>query len=108
VNAANRQAQEILDSAQRDANNIRMSAMQYTDDILAHTASAIGDSISSISAQNENLIMTLQNCYDVLNGNRSELRPSLQQDDGYTEPEEDDFGGLPDDFEIRVADEDPQ
>ena len=109
VNAANQQAQGILDSAQRDANNIRMSAMQYTDDLLAHTASAIGDSISGISSQNESLIMTLQNCYDVLNQNRSELRPTLAQDDGYAPVQDDGFAAdLPDDFEVTVSDEDPR
>ena len=31
----NQQAQEILDNATNDANNIRMGALQYTDDMLA-------------------------------------------------------------------------
>lgn len=34
VMIATKQAQEILDNATNDANNIRMGAMQYTDDIL--------------------------------------------------------------------------
>ena len=32
----NQQAQEILDNATNDANNIRMGALQYTDDMLAN------------------------------------------------------------------------
>ncbi len=32
INAANKQAQEILDSATQDANSIRLSAITYTDD----------------------------------------------------------------------------
>ena len=38
INAANRQAQEILDSATQDANAIRLSAITYTDDLMASIA----------------------------------------------------------------------
>ena len=41
INAANRQAQEILDSATQDANSIRLSAITYTDDMMANIGSVL-------------------------------------------------------------------
>ena len=38
VNQANAQAQSILDAATTDSNNIRLSAISYTDDMLANMA----------------------------------------------------------------------
>ena len=41
INAANKQAQEILDSATQDANSIRLSAITYTDDMMANIGSVL-------------------------------------------------------------------
>ena len=52
LESTNQQAQEIMDNATTDANNIRMGALQYTDEMLAnlekimsHTIDAAGDEI---------------------------------------------------------------
>ncbi len=79
VMIATRQAQEILDNATNDANNIRMGAMQYTDDILRNLESTISHSIDSAKARHESYISTLQGFLDVVTTNRAELNPSVDE-----------------------------
>ena len=79
VNSANLQAQEILDSAQQDANNIRMSAISYTDEILASLSGTIGETMAEVSEKNAALINTLQQYHDVVNQNRRELSPNMDE-----------------------------
>ena len=45
INAANKQAQEILDSATQDANSIRLSAITYTDDMMANIGSVLNQTL---------------------------------------------------------------
>ena len=45
INAANKQAQEILDSATQDANSIRLSAITYTDDMMANIGSVLNTTL---------------------------------------------------------------
>jgi vacuolar-type H+-ATPase subunit H len=80
VNAANQQAQEILDSAQQDANNIRMSAISYTDEILSNLSDIISNTMADVSSKNAALIDTFKQCHDVVNQNRRELSPSMEDD----------------------------
>ena len=94
VTAATEQAQQILDNATRDANDIRIGAMQYTDDLLANAESIIGHTLDSYTAKYDGLINSLQECFDMVRNNRSELEiPEQPQPDAneYVEPEEDDF-----------------
>jgi cell division septum initiation protein DivIVA len=72
---ATNQAQEILDNATIDANNIRLGAIQYTDDMLANLQGIISHTMSSHTAKFENLMKSLQDCYDIVNANRVELAP---------------------------------
>ena len=51
VMIATKQAQEILDNATNDANNIRMGAMQYTDDILRNLENTISHSMDAAKAR---------------------------------------------------------
>ncbi len=81
---ATKQAQEILDNATIDANNIRMGAIQYTDDMLANLEGIISHAIDINTAKYENLIKSLQSCYDIVNNNRTQLAP--QDEDN--QPEE--------------------
>ena len=81
INAANKQAQEILDSATQDANSIRLSAITYTDDLLANAESIIGHTLDSYTTKYDGLINSLQECYDTVRSNRSELE--VPSDDGY-------------------------
>lgn len=78
---ATNQAQEILDKATIDANNIRYGAIQYTDDMLANLQGIISHSINTSTAKFENLVKSLQDCYDIVNANRVELVPQEVEED---------------------------
>lgn len=73
VTAATEQAQQILDNATRDANDIRIGAMQYTDDLLSNAESIIGHTLDSYTTKYDGLVNSLQECYDRVRNNRSEL-----------------------------------
>ncbi|MEE1114720.1 MAG: ATPase [Eubacterium sp.] len=75
VNAANQQAQDILNSAQQDANNIRTSAISYTDQLLANISSIMGNTIAEVGEKYTAFSSSIQNYYDLVNQNRSELAP---------------------------------
>ena len=79
VTMATKQAQEILDNATNDANNIRMGAIQYTDDILKNLEEIIGHAMETTQARTDNLMKSLQSCYDLVNTNRNELRPEEEE-----------------------------
>ena len=82
VTAATDQAQEILDNATRDANDIRIGAMQYTDDLLANAESIIGHTLDSYTTKYDGLVNSLQECYDMVRNNRSELEIPEQSSQG--------------------------
>lgn len=73
VTAATDQAQEILDNATNDANSIRIGAMQYADDLMANAESIIGHTLDSYTTKYDGLVNSLQECYDMVRNNRSEL-----------------------------------
>lgn len=93
VTAATEQAQEILDNATRDANDIRIGAMQYTDDLLANAESIIGHTLDSYTTKYDGLVNSLQECFDMVRNNRSELEipdqsaSGLEAEYGTPEPE---------------------
>lgn len=70
---AQRQADEILTRATNDANEIRTGSIQYTDEMLETLQTVIGNTIDSAGAKYGALLKTLQECFDVLSNNRSEL-----------------------------------
>ena len=57
INAANKQAQEILDSATQDANSIRLSAITYTDDMMANIGSVLNTTLEDAGAKYKTLIL---------------------------------------------------
>ncbi len=75
VTMASQQAQEILDNATIEANNVRMAAMQYMDDMLAHLENILISSTQSATANYESLIGSLNQYKDIIQSNRSELHP---------------------------------
>ncbi|MGN0341522.1 MAG: ATPase [Roseburia sp.] len=75
VMIATKQAQEILDNATNDANNIRMAAIDYTDNSLKGVEEILTRSISNYKTRYESLINSLQESLDVVVANRSELVP---------------------------------
>lgn len=75
VTMASRQAQEILDNATIEANNVRMAAMQYMDDMLANMENIVSSTIQSSTANYDKLLSTLNQHKDIIQSNRSELNP---------------------------------
>ena len=82
ANATN-QAQALLDNATVDANNIRLGAIQYTDDLLANAESIIGHTLDSYTTKYDGLINSLQECYDTVRSNRAELEIPDEDMDGF-------------------------
>ena len=85
VSIATKQAQEILDNATNEANNLRMSAMAYTDSQLKSIEDILTGSIEASKKNYESLINSLQHFEDVVASNRAELFPP--EEDKATEPE---------------------
>ena len=79
INAANKRAQEILDSATQDANSIRLSAITYTDDMMANIGTVLSDTLEDAGGKYKGFIDALQSCLDVVNQNRQELAPQTAQ-----------------------------
>lgn len=79
INAANKQAQEILDSATQDANSIRLSAITYTDDMMANIGNVLNVTLEDAGAKCKEFVDSLQNCLEVVNHNRQELAPQTAQ-----------------------------
>lgn len=73
VRMATDQAQTILNNATNDANEIRTGAIQYTDDLMANAENIIAHTLDSYATKYDGLIGSLQECYDVVRRNRSEL-----------------------------------
>lgn len=97
INNANKQAQEILDSATQDANSIRLSAISYTDDMMANIESIINQSLDDAGMKYKMFIDSLQECAAVISHNRQELAPQTAQAAAmssaaaYQESQEEDF-----------------
>ena len=79
INAANKQAQEILDSATQDANAIRLSAISYTDEMMAGIADVLNQSLEDAGGKYKAYMEALQGCLEVVNHNRQELAPQTAQ-----------------------------
>ena len=77
VTAATAQAQQILDEATMDANNIRLSAISYTDDMMANMEQILATAINESGEKYKNYLTSIQSCYDVVRQNRSELAPQV-------------------------------
>ncbi len=75
VTMATRQAQEILDNATMEANAVRMSAMQYMDDMLANLENVIASSVQTARADYDSLIGNLNHYHEIVQSNRAELNP---------------------------------
>ena len=67
------QAQDILDRATEEANQMRYSAVQYTDDMLTNLQYIIEHSIESNRAKYDNLMSALDKELNVVISNRREL-----------------------------------
>ena len=89
------QAQAILDHATEEANQMRYSAVQYTDDMLANLQRIIEHSIDSNRAKYESLLSALDKDLNVVISNRNELA-GIGTDEEPEQPEDDAAAGLQD------------
>ncbi len=80
IEQASAQAQAILDNATEDANNIRLGAMQYTDDMLEKLQYIIEHSIKDNKEKYNSLISGLEGVLSVVNNNRNELHSDEQEE----------------------------
>ena len=78
VMIATKQAQEILDKATNDANQIRMGAIDYTDELLRNLEVILNGAIEGSKARYDNLIAGLNNSLQVVMANRAELMPQTE------------------------------
>ena len=78
VMIATKQAQEILDKATNDANNIRMGAIAYTDELLRNLEVILNGAIEGSKARYDNLIAGLNSSLQVVLANRAELMPQTE------------------------------
>ena len=76
---AKAQAQEILDKATVDANNYRLAAIQYTDEMLGNLSKIIQHTSETAAAKYENFVTSLNNCLEVVEMNRRELAPQHKE-----------------------------
>ncbi len=80
VEDASAQAQQILDNAVNDANDIRMGAMQYTDDILANLQNIITHTMENITIKYDSFMKSLNTSLEVVIANRNELAPAQEEE----------------------------
>ena len=72
---AQKNAQEKIDRATEDANNIRMGAIAYTDELLANIQTILANSIETTRNRNETFLATMQTYLDTVDANRASLVP---------------------------------
>ena len=80
VEEASAEAQQILDHAVNDANDIRIGAMQYTDEILANLQNIITHTMENITIKYESFMKSLNNILEIVIANRNELIPPQEED----------------------------
>ena len=79
VELATKQAQEILDNATTEANNVKIAAMQYTDDILANLGNIITHSIEVSTNDYNTMLANLRQIDSIVSANRTELNPPVEE-----------------------------
>ncbi len=76
VLAATNKGQSIVDEANQFASIIQGNALQYVDNLLQNMEGIIINAIDTTKARSDNLMASLQDCFQTINANRREL---LQQ-----------------------------
>ena len=76
IAVASQQAEGILDKATTEANEIRTSAIAYTDSLLNNIQEILVTSMDTTRARNEKFLTTMQGYLDTVIKNRMELSPS--------------------------------
>ena len=76
VSLAQKQAQEIMDEATNDANEIRMGAIAYADRMLKAIEDLLAGSQNIFKTNFAQLSTSMQKTLDVVTANRAELAPA--------------------------------
>ncbi len=82
VNDAIARGQEIIDNATLEANEYRTSAMAYTDSLLAQVEDVVGHYIGLTNNKYDEMMGSLQECYELVRANRAELLHTSVDDTG--------------------------
>ena len=90
IEDTNTQAQELIDKATSDSNNIRLSAISYTDEMLENLEKIMTRTIDSAGQKYNNFMNSIQSCLDIVNKNRQELNPDAAPS-SYSSFDEDEF-----------------
>jgi len=77
---AQKNAQETIDRATEDANNIRMGAIAYTDELLANIQTILANSIETTRTRTDQFLSTMQVYLDTVDANRASLVPDSLND----------------------------
>ena len=85
VQEATNQAQQILDSATEDANNIRMGAIQYTDEMLSNMQRILANTVEDARIKYDGFAKSLNHTYTMIQNNRNELLPPETSQPDYGE-----------------------
>ena len=90
VQQANYQAQAIVDAAVNDANGIRQSSIQYTDDMLRSLQTIINHSMEGANGRFDAFMASMQSSYDIVSSNRNELSGGIvrQEEQEIQQPEQ--------------------
>ncbi len=75
-------AQEIIDDATIEANELKTSAMQYTDSLLSQVEEIVGTYMGTTNTKYDEMMKSLHECYDVVRANRQELIETAVDDSG--------------------------
>ena len=86
VMLATKQAQEILDKATNDANNIRMSAISYTDGLLKNLEVILNQAVGNSKTRFEALLNDLNHSLQIVVANRAELMPEVPEEEPVPTP----------------------
>ena len=90
VQQANYQAQAIVDAAVNDANGIRQSSIQYTDDMLRSLQTIINHSMEGAKGRFDAFMASMQSSYDIVSSHRNELSGGIvrQEEQEIQQPEQ--------------------
>ena len=83
-----------------NANSIRLSAITYTDDMMANIGSVLNTTLEDAGVKYKTFIDSLQSCLDVVNHNRQELAPQTAQAAAITGSYHDNDGAKDDDDDL--------
>lgn len=86
IEDASNQAQMLMNNAIGEANAVRQSSIQYTDDMLGSLQTIINHSMESAQGRFDAFMNSMQSSYEIVSSNRNELSGSVVEN-GYEDSE---------------------